>query len=101
MYNKALAAAAAAAIGFTVSSLVAPGVASAWPGTCLPFVGCVSVPVDPRGALPGFGGLPNGLPGLPGLPAAPAIAAPPPMIAPPVAPPVVAPPVVRGWRAPA
>jgi hypothetical protein len=90
--NKALAAAAAAAaIGFTVSSLVAPGVASAWPGTCLPFVGCVSVPVDPRGALPGFGGLPNGLPGMPGMPA---IAAPPVMAPPVMAPPVMAPPVV-------
>lgn len=92
MKNKALAAAAAAAIGFTVSSLVAPGVAGAWPGTCLPFVGCVSVPVDPRGALPGFGGLPHGLPGMPGMPA---IAAPPPMVAPPVVPPpIMAPPVV-------
>ena len=92
--NKALAAAAAAAIGFTVSSLVAPGVASAWPGTCLPFVGCVSVPVDPHGALPGFGGLPNGLPGMPGMPAMPAIAAPPVMAPPVMAPPVMAPPVV-------
>jgi hypothetical protein len=99
MKNKALAAAAAAAIGFSVSSLVAPGIASAWPGTCLPFVGCVAIPVDPHGAIPGvFGGLPNGLPGLPAMPAMPAIAAPPPVVAPPVipavAPPVIAPPVV-------
>ena len=92
--NRTFAAAAAAAIGFSLSSLVAPAVAGAWPAPCLPFIGCVNVPVDPRGALPGFGGLPNGLPGLPGMPAMPAIAAPP-MIAPPVvAPPVIAPPVV-------
>jgi len=93
--NRTLAAAAAAAIGFSISSLVAPAVAGAWPGTCLPFVGCIAVPVDPRGALPAFGGLPHGLPGMHGMPGMPAIAAPPPMIAPPVVPPPdIAPPVV-------
>ena len=92
--NKILAAAATAAIGFTVSSLVAPGVAGASPAPCLPYIGCVNVPIDPRGGFPGFGGLPHGLPGMPGMPAAPVIAAPPPVMAPPIAPPPIAPPVL-------
>jgi hypothetical protein len=92
--NKILAAAATAAIGFTVSSLVAPGVAGAWPAPCLPYIGCVNVPIDPRGGFPGFGGLPHGLPGMPGMPAAPPIAAPPPVVAPPIVPHVEPPPAL-------